>query len=105
MGDAQRGAAALFMEGVRHEKGRGVPVNHAEAARLYREATELGHADAWKRIGLCYRTGQGVEKDEKEAFRCLHEAARQGGVLAQLMVAAELSEGRVNFTVLYNVIL
>lgn len=40
-----------------------------EAVRLYRFATERGHAIAQKNLGACYTEGEGVERDDQEDAR------------------------------------
>jgi len=40
--------------GVLHEFGRGVPQDHAEAARLYRLAAEQGYAKAQTNLGTLH---------------------------------------------------
>jgi hypothetical protein len=68
----------------RHVRGVGIPVNHQEAARLYREVAE--RSDAEKRLrgraacllGFCYGQGKGVVKDQAEAFSWFRRSAEDG---------------------------
>ena len=39
-----------------------------EAVRWYRKAAEQGHAEAQYNLGSCYDNGDGVAKDEIEAY-------------------------------------
>jgi hypothetical protein len=55
----------------------------AEAISVFRLAAAKGDADAMFNLGLCYRKGDGVEKDALEAYRWFQLAAKQGGALAQ----------------------
>jgi hypothetical protein len=45
---------------------------------LYRAAAEQGNADALNSLGLCYANGQGVKKDECEAYK-LYRKSSDGG--------------------------
>lgn len=49
-----------------------------EAIRQFMRAAELGSADAAHNLAVMYETGDGVEKDEKEAFRWRVKAAELG---------------------------
>eukprot|EP00727_Mastigamoeba_balamuthi_P009442 m51a1_g512 hypothetical protein (562) ;mRNA; r:313636-315388 len=57
----------------------GVQRSEAEAARLYRWASERGHARASCNLGRCYERGAGVAEDKREAFRLYALALSQGG--------------------------
>ena len=46
----QGDADAQFNLGWMHDKGEGVPQNHALAASWYRKAADQGHADAKQRL-------------------------------------------------------
>jgi TPR repeat protein len=50
----------------------------APAARYYRLAADQGYASAQHSMGIRYRTGSGVEKDEREAIRWTRLSAGQG---------------------------
>ena len=86
-------------------KGVGVPKDEAKAVQLYRLAADQGHASAqyslgwfmlasmifyrsftalyWN-LGILYRDGLGVPKDEFEAVRWFRLAADQGDASAQV---------------------
>ena len=49
-------------------EGQGVPQDHAEAIKWFREAAELGNPRAQHNIGVAYRDGHGVRKDLIEAY-------------------------------------
>jgi TPR repeat protein len=59
----------------------------AEAARLYRRATEQGYAVAQHSLGLMYMQGRGVTHDIAEAARLYRLAAEQGYAPAQSSLA------------------
>jgi colicin import membrane protein len=42
---------------------------YTEAAILFRKAAEHGHVDAQFHLGACYRDGNGVDRDYKEAIK------------------------------------
>mgnify|MGYP006240838927 CR=1 FL=1 len=66
-----------------YEKGKGVPQDDKEAARLYRLAAEQGYADAQFNLGVMYNNGNGVPQDYKEAVYWYQLAAEQGHSKAQ----------------------
>ena len=69
--------------------------DYASSARLYRQAADLGNADATVALGQHYAQGLGVAKDLKEAARLLRVAADKGNPAgqAQLGFAYEHGEG------------
>lgn len=66
-----------------------------QAARLYRQAAELGNASAQVALGQLTRLGMGVPKNEEEAVRLFRRAAERGhaGGQTQLGLAYQLGEG------------
>ena len=76
----------------RHVRGAGIPVNHQEAARLYREVAERSDAEKQVRgeaaalLGLCYGVGKGVVMDQAEAFSWFRRSAEDGFAGGILMV-------------------
>jgi len=66
-----------------------------ETVRALRAAAELGQSDAQFNLGVCYRRGEGVEKDDASAVQWFRRAAEQGEALAQtnLGFAFYLGEG------------
>jgi TPR repeat protein len=48
--------------GVIYMTGRGVPPDHAEAYKWFRNAAERHFADAQNHLGLCYMQGIGVTR-------------------------------------------
>ena len=55
---------------------------YADAARLFRELADAGHADAQIRLAQLYERGQGVVQNFVEAVRWFRAAADQGSVAA-----------------------
>ena len=53
------------------------------AVQYYTRAAELGNAEAQYKLGCCYETGDGVEKDLKEAEYWFRKSAEQGEEQAQ----------------------
>jgi TPR repeat protein len=52
-----------------YEKGEGVPLDAAEAFRLYLKAAEQDHVPSQRRVAELYAEGKGVEKNPVEAAR------------------------------------
>ena len=59
----------------------------------YRWAAKQGDAGAQCNLGVCYRRGTGVEKDEVRAVEWTRKAAEQGHTEAQANLAEYLMEG------------
>lgn len=72
-----------FYAGLANQLGRGVEVNHSEAARYYRMAALQGNALAQCNLGVLYANGQGVTKSISEALWLLKKAADAGNAKAQ----------------------
>ncbi len=64
-----------------------------EAIAWYRRAAEQGHATAQCAIGVAYRQGRGVERDEQQAREWLERAAAQGDGRALWQQALLLAAG------------
>ena len=64
-----------------------------EAARLYREAAEQGHAGAQFSLGVLTALGQGVTRDAEEALRLYREAAEGSDSRAQYMLGEKFKQG------------
>lgn len=73
---------ALFEIGARYTDGRGVDVDHAEAAKWYQLSADLGFAPAQYRLANFYEKGNGVERDLKKAQTWYQMAAEQGNASA-----------------------
>ena len=65
----------------------------AEAARLYREAAEQGHAGAQFSLGVLTALGQGVTRDTEEAVRLYRQAADGSDGRAQFTLGEKFDQG------------
>lgn len=84
---AKRYAGAMLWKGLMYEMGSGVPRDPAAAAALFRRAAE-GADEGYAALGkLHYATalyeGNGVERNEAEAYKWFEAAAAQGSADAQ----------------------
>ena len=73
----QGDADAQFNLGWMHDKGEGVPQNHALAASLYRKAADQGDAKAQFILGLMHAKGEGVPQNYEDAYFWLSLASAQ----------------------------
>ena len=70
--------------GCMHLEGEGGwPQNYEKALELLHRAAELGNASAYYDIGICYSSGQGVERNDKKARHYFELAAINGEVEAR----------------------
>ena len=91
--------AIVALAGI-YEQGSGVPLDHGEAARLYRVAAEQGHKIAQLNLGEILAAGRGIPSDMVSAYLWLDLAAQQGShwaarrrdTLAKSLTAAERAE-------------
>jgi TPR repeat protein len=65
----------MWLLGLSCEQGDGIPEDPVEAAKWYRQAADLGNADAQYSLARCYVLGIGVTKDEEEHLKWLRKAA------------------------------
>lgn len=88
--------------GLAHIEGKGVVVDEALAAALFRSAAVQRDADGQYQLGLLYIRGAGVEKNDIEAYKWLtlaHEHGRGDALavrdaIAGRMTPAQLQEAR-----------
>ena len=72
---------AIYNMGCHYGRGdQGLPQSYAKALELWHRAAELGSAEAYHNIGIAYRIGRGVERDEKKAEH-YYELAAMGGIV------------------------
>jgi hypothetical protein len=69
---------AIHSQGVDSELGRGTPQDLAKAAKWYRQAAELGYADAQNDLAKLYDDGRGVPQDNVQAYVWYSLAADRG---------------------------
>ena len=92
---AAGGAGVQYSIGNMYRDDERVATNLAEAAfNYFRKAAEQGHACAQNYMGLLYRDGSGVVKDEAEAVKWFEKAAEQGMAGAQSNLAVMYQTGR-----------
>jgi TPR repeat protein len=68
--------------------------NFNDALRLYRQAADMGNADALNRLGEIYRNGRIVRQDIQEAARLFRRAADLGHATATANLNALSSSQR-----------
>lgn len=92
---AGKGAVrAQYALGWAYAKGRGVPVDYAQAAEWYRvAATAGGDADAQFALGELYFRGLGVANDYGRAIDLYRAAAMRGHPVAQYLMGVMYQEG------------
>jgi len=94
-------APALFSLGVIHEYRRGAP-DPAEAVRLYRESSRLGHSEAGYHLALCLLYGRGVPQGMAEAAALLQGLVGRGHGAAAFWLGSVLMQGRGGVDVDYD---
>jgi TPR repeat protein/serine/threonine protein kinase len=67
--------------------------NAVRACVLYRESGGLGHVGAQNQLGLCFASGQGMPKDEVEAYNWFRRAAEGGNAIGQYNLAQAFATG------------
>jgi len=93
LGD-QGDARAQGTLGVMYKFGRGVPQNHAEAAKWYRLAADQGIPSAQWNLGVMYDKGEGVPQNYAEAVKWYRLAADQGLDVAQNNLGVMFERGQ-----------
>ena len=68
--------------------------HYAKALQEYRPLAEQGHAFAQFRLGMMYRKGQGVLRDDAEAAKWYRLAAEQGNADAQFHLGIMYRKGQ-----------
>lgn len=81
-------AYAQYFLGRMYAEGRGVAVNHEEAAKWFRKAAEKGVQDAQLRLGGCYERGEGVPRDMEYAYGWYSVSAHIGNPKAAAAMKA-----------------
>ncbi|MBI1878134.1 MAG: sel1 repeat family protein, partial [Chloroflexi bacterium] len=76
------------------EEGRGVAKNEAEAFRWHELAAGTGNGEAILELAFCYEKGRGIAVDERRFVELVRQAADEGEVKAQTLLAIELFQGR-----------
>jgi len=77
-------SGAQFELGFHHQyEGKKVVADFRQAFEWYLKAANLGNPKAQNNIGIMYKCGEGVEKDEHQGCEWLLKAANQGNPIAQ----------------------
>ena len=77
-------ARAIYNLGCYHSEGcNGFAQNRAKALELWHRAGELGCAESLNNIGYAYKSGEGVERDDKKAIYYWESAAMGGCIEAR----------------------
>ncbi len=71
-------------------QGLGGPQDFEEALRWFRRAAEQGNGGAQNHLGLMYFEGDGIAKDEIEAYKWAYLSAQQG--VEQAILAVDFLE-------------
>ena len=72
------GLGCLYDKGYMLYKGLGCHQDYAEAVKCFKKAAKERHIPSIYMLGLCYRNGYGVERDEEQATDLLYRAAMLG---------------------------
>ena len=82
--------------GMAYETGSdGIQQNFHTAMEWYRKAVEGGDMGAPQYLGAMYATGEGVDKDYKEAIRLYEIAAKRYNIESQFILSNLYYEGKV----------
>lgn len=71
-------ASALFQLGLMHERGIGVPINHARSVDYYRSCANLKDVQCENNLGMMLWYGKGTAADHDEAARLWIRVHKQG---------------------------
>lgn len=93
----QSASDAQYYKGLDYYMGYGVRQDLEEAARLFRQAADDGHAKAQQKLGVMLYEGKGVTKDETDAFRYISRAAEQGNGDAMDYLCRIHANGKGNY--------
>ena len=90
---APKDPVTLYNRGVRLYRGDATVQDFATAAKLFREAADLGHSGAQHNLAVFYLNGFGVDKNVEQAAVLLRKAAEQGLAEAQFKLASLYATG------------
>jgi uncharacterized protein len=86
--------AALYEQAYKFDSGDGVPRDSVKAVAMYRQAADLGHADAMLRLGYLYENGRAVPLDHAQATEWYRRATDLGQSKAMFMLGVCYWAGR-----------
>ena len=78
--EEQNDPQAHFLLGLRYINGEDVPKDVEKGFLLVKKAAEMGFADAYHELGVCYYCGEGTEKNLSAAVRWWAEGAAAGNL-------------------------
>ena len=79
--------------GYKYLTGKGIAVNYAKAAGLFRKAAENGNSNAQFALGCLYQNGQGVKMNYREAAKWYLKSAQAGNAYGQYLIGLSLKDG------------
>jgi len=68
--------------------------DYATALRLWRDLVQQGDASAQNHLGVMYRDGRGVQRDDRQAIEWFRKSADQGNAEGQARLGAMYENGR-----------
>lgn len=71
-----------------------IPAEAEDVPGIYFQAAKGGDAEAQYNLGVCYENGEGVEKNDHEAFKWYSMAADQGFAAAEVAIGSCYAHGR-----------
>mgnify|MGYP000451084870 CR=1 FL=1 len=86
-------ADAQWALGYLYKSGMGVPLNYAEAVRLFRLSAKQGHSAAINSLGTMYSNGWGIDKNKTEGIKLYQKSAEMGNPSAQQNLARSYYDG------------
>jgi hypothetical protein len=94
MGFGKFYALLLEVTASAYKHGRCMPVNYRRSLTLYRQAADLGSANAKNSLGCFYSDDElGVERDNKRAFSLFQESTDKGNKQANINLATMHANG------------
>jgi TPR repeat protein len=90
-------AAYLTILGRMYESGHDLTENLPAALATYRQAADLGSAEAMYELGQCYEFGIGVPKDETTAAKWFRQSAEKGYSEAQFSIGVSHAKAQDGF--------
>ncbi len=92
---ADRGdARAMFLLGVMHDLGVGVPADPQRAFTLWKQSAQWGYRESAYMLALCYERGAGAAKDTQLAAQWFRKAADAGHAASQNYLGTLCEEGK-----------
>ncbi len=85
---AAESAEELLRKGIACYDGVGVERDPVKAVQFFRQAADLGNADAMDYLATCYMYGDGVEENQTEANRWFTKAAEGGNITSMFTLGS-----------------